>query len=151
MPQLHRTLENIAVQRLGAKYCNYCGFRTVANKGEQYSGGRGGIRTHGTLAGTPVFKTGALNRSATLPNQEFQSLSLGRCRTQRELGHILGANDDLPRNPAIRAEKSRSPKRAGPVAAQGRRPARRRSASLHWCKNRASMISGRVLLRGVVL
>src|SRR3954468_19747173 len=24
-------------------------------------GGRGGIRTHGTLAGTPVFKTGALN------------------------------------------------------------------------------------------
>ena len=32
------------------------------------SGGRGGIRTHGTLAGTPVFKTGALNHSATLPN-----------------------------------------------------------------------------------
>jgi hypothetical protein len=30
-------------------------------------GGRGGIRTHGTLAGTPVFKTGALNHSATLP------------------------------------------------------------------------------------
>jgi hypothetical protein len=34
-------------------------------------GGRGGIRTHGTLAGTPVFKTGALNHSATLPAQEF--------------------------------------------------------------------------------
>jgi hypothetical protein len=32
-------------------------------------GGRGGIRTHGTLAGTPVFKTGALNHSATLPVQ----------------------------------------------------------------------------------
>jgi hypothetical protein len=31
------------------------------------AGGRGGIRTHGTLAGTPVFKTGALNHSATLP------------------------------------------------------------------------------------
>ena len=31
-------------------------------------GGRGGIRTHGTLAGTPVFKTGALNHSATLPD-----------------------------------------------------------------------------------
>jgi len=30
-------------------------------------GGRGGIRTHGALAGTPVFKTGALNHSATLP------------------------------------------------------------------------------------
>jgi hypothetical protein len=34
-------------------------------------GGRGGIRTHGTLAGTPVFKTGALNHSATLPNLEI--------------------------------------------------------------------------------
>jgi hypothetical protein len=32
------------------------------------TGGRGGIRTHGTLAGTPVFKTGALNHSATLPD-----------------------------------------------------------------------------------
>jgi hypothetical protein len=37
-------------------------------------GGRGGIRTHGTLAGTPVFKTGALNHSATLPLQRHQSL-----------------------------------------------------------------------------
>ena len=36
--------------------------------GQQYTGGRGGIRTHGTLAGTPVFKTGALNHSATLPD-----------------------------------------------------------------------------------
>src|SRR5207244_5369576 len=39
------------------------------------SGGRGGIRTHGTLAGTPVFKTGALNHSATLPSAQRQSLS----------------------------------------------------------------------------
>jgi hypothetical protein len=31
-------------------------------------GGWGGIRTHGTLAGTPVFKTGALNHSATHPS-----------------------------------------------------------------------------------
>jgi hypothetical protein len=30
-------------------------------------GGEGGIRTHGTVARTPVFKTGALNRSATSP------------------------------------------------------------------------------------
>ena len=37
-------------------------------QGVQHAGGRGGIRTHGTLAGTPVFKTGALNHSATLPN-----------------------------------------------------------------------------------
>jgi hypothetical protein len=30
-------------------------------------GGRGGIRTHETLARLPVFKTGAFNRSATRP------------------------------------------------------------------------------------
>jgi hypothetical protein len=30
-------------------------------------GGRGGIRTPDTLSGTPVFKTGAINHSATLP------------------------------------------------------------------------------------
>ena len=32
-------------------------------------GGWGGIRTHGELAPTPVFKTGALNRSATHPSR----------------------------------------------------------------------------------
>jgi hypothetical protein len=32
-------------------------------------GGRGGIRTPDTLSGTPVFKTGAINHSATLPFQ----------------------------------------------------------------------------------
>ena len=31
------------------------------------SGGGGGIRTHGTLTRTPVFKTGAFDRSATPP------------------------------------------------------------------------------------
>jgi hypothetical protein len=30
-------------------------------------GGRGEIRTHGGLSSSPVFKTGAFNRSATLP------------------------------------------------------------------------------------
>jgi len=30
-------------------------------------GGRGGIRTHGTVSRTPVFKTGSLNHSDTLP------------------------------------------------------------------------------------
>ena len=34
------------------------------------SGGRGGIRTHGGLAPTAVFKTAALNHSATLPMQQ---------------------------------------------------------------------------------
>ena len=31
------------------------------------SGGEGEIRTHGPREGTPVFKTGAINRSATSP------------------------------------------------------------------------------------
>ena len=30
-------------------------------------GGEGGIRTHGTLARTPVFKTGPFNHSGTSP------------------------------------------------------------------------------------
>ena len=36
---------------------------------QNINGGEGGIRTHGTLARTPVFKTGALNHSATSPMQ----------------------------------------------------------------------------------
>jgi hypothetical protein len=39
------------------------------------NGGRGGIRTHGGLAPTPVFKTGALNRSATLPNDPLMTVA----------------------------------------------------------------------------
>jgi hypothetical protein len=35
--------------------------------GWDVSGGRCEIRTHGAVAGTPVFKTGALDRSANLP------------------------------------------------------------------------------------
>jgi hypothetical protein len=34
---------------------------------EKKAGGEGGIRTPGTLSGTPVFKTGAINHSATSP------------------------------------------------------------------------------------
>src|SRR3954447_1758808 len=41
--------------------------RILADSGGQSAGGRGGIRTHGGLAPTAVFKTAALNRSATLP------------------------------------------------------------------------------------
>ena len=32
-----------------------------------FYGGEGGIRTHGRREATPVFKTGAFNRSATSP------------------------------------------------------------------------------------
>jgi hypothetical protein len=39
----------------------------IANGRRRVSGGRGEIRTHGGLAPTAVFKTAALNHSATLP------------------------------------------------------------------------------------
>ena len=35
----------------------------------QVIGGGGGIRTHGTLSRTPVFKTGAFDHSATPPSR----------------------------------------------------------------------------------
>jgi hypothetical protein len=41
------------------------------------TGGRGGIRTHETLAGLPVFKTGALNHSATLPCSDLTAVFPG--------------------------------------------------------------------------
>ena len=42
---------------------------TRSSEGAQ-GGGRGGIRTHGELAPTAVFKTAALNHSATLPDRQ---------------------------------------------------------------------------------
>src|SRR3954466_3798877 len=47
------------------------GQRMIANKG---SGGRGGIRTHEGLAPLAVFKTAALNHSATLPYRSIKYL-----------------------------------------------------------------------------
>jgi fatty-acyl-CoA synthase len=41
--------------------------RSVCHKKIDITDGWGGIRTHGGLAPAPVFKTGALNRSATHP------------------------------------------------------------------------------------
>jgi hypothetical protein len=38
-----------------------------------YDGGRGGIRTHGSLATTPDFESGAFNHSATLPTVYLQA------------------------------------------------------------------------------
>ena len=75
--------------------------------GEQSIGGRGGIRTHGTLAGTPVFKTGALNHSATLPSQRDQALNPELLRTQRE----LGPNPD----PSVPPSTGQNPRRGVPA------------------------------------
>jgi hypothetical protein len=49
--------------------------RTHSGEGAFGVGGRGEIRTHERLAPLPVFKTGALNRSATLPMPELLRLS----------------------------------------------------------------------------
>src|SRR2546426_10374925 len=40
--------------------------------------GQGGIRTHGTLAGTPVFETGRFNRSRTCPTPRRVDGETGR-------------------------------------------------------------------------
>ena len=56
-------------------------------------GGGGGIRTHGTISRTPVFKTGALNRSATPPHLHEAdvnaSLSLSNSSVNLPLDVIL--------------------------------------------------------------
>src|SRR5437868_12432951 len=42
---------------------------SARDSGVSTSGGEGGIRTHGGLAPTAVFKTAALNHSATSPRE----------------------------------------------------------------------------------
>jgi hypothetical protein len=54
-----------------------------------YHGGRGGIRTHGTLAGTPVFKTGRLNHSRTLPSLEIAYDFCCAARTEHFIANAL--------------------------------------------------------------
>jgi hypothetical protein len=54
------------------------------------TGGRGGIRTHGTLTRTAVFKTAALNRSATRPFHMEQRITSARYGTNRDTWHPIG-------------------------------------------------------------
>src|SRR5580704_5010428 len=56
--------------------------RTVSSR-NQRSGGEGGIRTPDTLSGMPVFKTGAINRSATSPQLLQFYYTLRGCMKQR--------------------------------------------------------------------
>jgi hypothetical protein len=48
--------------------------------------GQGGIRTHETREGLPVFKTGAFNRTATCPGAAFRNLG-----TRSEKSHARHA------------------------------------------------------------
>jgi hypothetical protein len=57
------------------------------------NGGWGGIRTHGALARTPVFKTGALNRSAIPPSFDFVSFFGLLASTEKAAATILLPNE----------------------------------------------------------
>ena len=62
-------------------------------------GGKGEIRTHGTLASTAVFKTAALNHSATFPSKRLQPLGGPKIKNSllaaASLG--LGTGESRPR------------------------------------------------------
>src|SRR2546423_12730551 len=61
--------------------------------------GQGGIRTHGTLAGTPVFETGRFNRSRTCPTPRRVDGETGR-RVDRD--RALPCPTRLPVCPSTR-------------------------------------------------
>ena len=71
-------------------------------------GGRGGIRTHGTLAGTPVFKTGALNHSATLPFQRQQALSKREIKNDLRTGPNVDPRLQVSRKRAAGRDRGRN-------------------------------------------
>lgn len=56
-------------------------------------GGQGGIRTHGELAPTAVFKTAALNHSATCPRCERASGDRRGCHPRTAAGNGMTAGD----------------------------------------------------------
>ena len=64
------------------------GSKHVANTKVQTwkSGGEGEIRTHGPVSRTPVFKTGALDRSATSPFLTPAVMSLSQSLENYESG-----------------------------------------------------------------
>ncbi len=97
----------------------------VWNSRAAATSGQGGIRTHDTVAGMPVFETGAFNHSATCPGTDSQrnaesiqtlKISLAAGRSQRsELSGTgtctstscrlpaVGWRRDLNLNPAARS------------------------------------------------
>ncbi len=53
--------------------------------GQSQGGGGGGIRTHGGLSSTPVFKTGAFDHSATPPGRQLPRTGSPRHGTQQRV------------------------------------------------------------------
>jgi DNA-binding transcriptional LysR family regulator len=74
-PEVHLDLLELPAVEVEDKEVRIMGSKRNPNLGGDRNGGWGGIRTHGELAPTPVFKTGALNRSATHPSQIFEVLT----------------------------------------------------------------------------
>ena len=72
--------------------------RSALRSSDEPVSGQGGIRTHDTVAGMPVFKTGAFNRSATCPGCAGRGeTSHGRLDNFREVASAM-----LPRRGALR-------------------------------------------------
>ena len=61
-------------------------YRTSANEDEYGIGGWGGIRTHETVAGLPVFKTGPFNHSGTHPYLQCQVLVIWAASVNPDCG-----------------------------------------------------------------
>ena len=57
-------MDNKKDPRRGLKLSDVSGYHC-------FESGEGGIRTHGTVAGTLVFKTRALNHSTTSPGEKY--------------------------------------------------------------------------------
>ena len=75
-------------------------------------GGSGEIRTHERVAPLPVFKTGALNRSATLPKGGFCRVFVGPYRGIRSLpGLVRHVSVFAGRRPMRRSVDHTSPQR----------------------------------------
>ena len=77
---------------------------TVRDYRVDFIGGRGGIRTHGTLTRTAVFKTAALNRSATRPapaqpNAGGASRQAPLHQRERRIGGVVRLEHGLDHRP----------------------------------------------------
>jgi hypothetical protein len=68
--------------QIGADFAGVSGNNPRNSLHCRLCGGEGGIRTPGTLSGTPVFKTGAFNHSATSPTMTVTVSYYGRRETR---------------------------------------------------------------------
>src|SRR6516164_1414708 len=95
----------------------FCGqWRGWANGGRHEIGGRGGIRTHEGLTPLAVFKTAALNHSATLPCLELARLFCSQRRTNlpscKQIANIWGRRRVSVVQPARRYQLRQPPRPA---------------------------------------